>query len=64
MELNKFLTQKLRIEIMSLFYHPLHLTDVSLHAIVVHRGLALPVPLRHGFELVRRPVAAELVPGL
>jgi hypothetical protein len=33
----------------------------------VHRGLALlvhPVPLQHGSELVRCPVAAELVSGL
>jgi hypothetical protein len=59
--------QKLRIKMMSLSYHPLHLMDVSVHAVAVHRGLALPVhpvPLRHGSELIRRPVAAEPVLGL
>jgi hypothetical protein len=35
-ELNKLVTQKLRIEIMSLSYHPLRLADVSIHAVVVH----------------------------
>jgi hypothetical protein len=52
---------------MSLSYHPLRLVDVSVHAIVVHLGLSLPVqpvPLRHGSEVVGRPVVAELVPGL
>jgi hypothetical protein len=66
-ELNKLVTQKLRIEIMSLPYHPLHLADLSNHAIVVHRGLALsvcPVLLLHGSELIRRPVLAEPVPSL
>jgi hypothetical protein len=51
---------------MSLSYHPLHLVDMFVYAVVVHRGLALPiclVPLRHGSEPVERPVAAELVPG-
>jgi hypothetical protein len=28
---------------MSLSYHPLRLVDVSIHAIVVHQGLALLV---------------------
>jgi hypothetical protein len=42
-ELNKLVTQKLRIEIMSLSYHPLRLADVSVHAVAVHRGLALSV---------------------
>jgi hypothetical protein len=52
---------------MSLSYHPLHLADMFIHAIVVHQGLALPVqsvPLRHVSELVGRPVATEPVPGL
>jgi hypothetical protein len=52
---------------MSLSYHPLCLADVSVRAVAVHRGLALPVhpvPLRHGSELVGRPVAAKPVPGL
>jgi hypothetical protein len=47
-ELNKLVKQKLRIEIMSLSYHPLCLADMSVHAIVVHRLLAysvLPVEL-------------------
>jgi hypothetical protein len=47
--------QKLRIEIMSLSYHPLHLVNVSVHAIVVHRGLTrliLPVLLQHNSKLV------------
>jgi hypothetical protein len=39
----KLVTQKLRIEIMSLSYHPLRLVDVSVHAVAVHRGLALLV---------------------
>jgi mRNA-degrading endonuclease toxin of MazEF toxin-antitoxin module len=59
--------QKLRIELMSLSYHPLHLADVSVRVIAVHRGLALlvcPVLLRHGSELDGHPVAVELVPGL
>jgi hypothetical protein len=66
-ELNKLVTQKFRIEIMSLPYHPLHLADLSNHAIVVHRGLALsvcPVLLLHGSELIRRPILAEPVPSL
>jgi hypothetical protein len=40
--------QTLRIEIMSLSYHPLRLADVSVYAIAVYRLLAhliLPVPL-------------------
>jgi hypothetical protein len=52
---------------MSLSYHPLHLAGVFVHSIVVHRGLALPVcpiMLRDNSELVGRPVAAELAPGL
>jgi hypothetical protein len=52
---------------MSLSYHPLHLADVSIHSIVVHRLLAqpvLPVLLRHGSKLVRRPPAVEPVPVL
>jgi hypothetical protein len=52
---------------MSLSYHPLRLADVSIHAVVMHRGLPLlihPVKLRHGSELIGHPVAAELVPGL
>jgi hypothetical protein len=32
----KLVTQKLRIEIMSLSYHPLRLVDVSIHAIAEH----------------------------
>jgi hypothetical protein len=41
--------------------------DVSVRAIVVHRGLALPVlpiPLRHSSKLIGRLVAVELVLGL
>jgi hypothetical protein len=52
---------------MSLSYHPLCLADVFVHAIVVYRGLALPVLpvlLRHSSELVRRPVVTEPVQGL
>jgi hypothetical protein len=52
---------------MSLSFHPLHLANVSVHALVVHRGLALPVhpvPLRLDSELVGRPVVAEPLPGL
>jgi hypothetical protein len=52
---------------MSLSYHPLCLADVSVHAIAVHRWLALqihPVPLRHDSKLIRHPVATEPVPGL
>jgi hypothetical protein len=52
---------------MSLSYHPLHLADVSVRVIAVHRGLALlvcPVLLRHGSKLDGHPVAVELVPGL
>jgi hypothetical protein len=39
----KLVTQKLRIEIVSLSYHPLRLANVSICIIAVHRGLALPV---------------------
>jgi hypothetical protein len=49
---------------MSISYHPLRLADVSVRAIAVHSGLALsvqPAPLRHGSELVRHPVAIELL---
>jgi hypothetical protein len=35
-KLNKIVTQKLRIEIMSRSYHPLHLADVSIYAVAVH----------------------------
>jgi hypothetical protein len=35
--------QKLRIEIMSLSYHPLGLADVSVNTIAVHQGLAVLV---------------------
>jgi hypothetical protein len=35
--------QKLRIEIMSLSYHPLRVADVFVRAIAVHRGLAMLV---------------------
>jgi hypothetical protein len=52
---------------MSLFYYPLCLADVFVHAVEVHRELALPVlpvPLRHNSELVGHPVAAEPVLGL
>jgi hypothetical protein len=52
---------------MSLSYHPLHLTDMSVYAIAVHRGLALLillVLLQHGSELVGRLVAAKPVPSL
>jgi hypothetical protein len=44
----KLVMQTLRIEIMSLSYHPLRLADVSVYAIAVYRLLAhliLPVPL-------------------
>jgi hypothetical protein len=52
---------------MSLSYHHLHLMDMSVRAVAVHRGLALPVQpvqLRHGSELVGRLVAVESVPCL
>jgi hypothetical protein len=35
--------QKLIIEIMILSYHSLRLVDVSIQAVVVHRGLPLPI---------------------
>jgi hypothetical protein len=57
----------LRIKIMSLFYRPLCLVDMSVRAIAVHQGLALPVhpvQLRHGSKLIGRPVATKLVLGL
>jgi hypothetical protein len=59
--------QKLRTEIMSLSYHPLHLADVSIRAVVVHRGLALRVHLvllEHGSELIRCLVASEPTTGM
>jgi hypothetical protein len=43
---------------MSLSYHPLCLADVFVHAVVVHRLLARPIPsvsLRHGSKLTGRP---------
>jgi hypothetical protein len=52
---------------MSLSYHPLRFADVSIHVVAVHRlvaQLVLPVLLRHGSKLVRRPPAAEPVLGL
>jgi hypothetical protein len=52
---------------MSLSYHPMCLADMSAHAIVVHRGLSLPVLpilLQHGSELIGLLVAIELVLGL
>jgi hypothetical protein len=52
---------------MSLSYHSLCLTDVSIYTIAVHRGLALLVrlvPLGHGSELIGRPLLAEPVLGL
>jgi hypothetical protein len=52
---------------MSLSYHPLHLVDVLIYTIVVHRGLALPVQpvlLRHGSKLIGCLVATEPIPGL
>jgi hypothetical protein len=52
---------------MSLSYHPLRLVDVSIHAIVMHRGLALSIQLvllRHDFELIGCPIAVEPVIGL
>jgi hypothetical protein len=36
----KLVTQKLRIEIMSISYHPLCLADVSIHVVAVRQGLA------------------------
>jgi hypothetical protein len=57
----------MRIQILSLSYQPLHLADVSVHAVVVHRLLAesvLPVSLKHGSKLVKRPPATEPVSGL
>jgi hypothetical protein len=65
--INKLVTQKLRIEIMSISYHPLRLADVSIHTVAVHRGLALPVLpilLQHSSELIGGLVDAEPVPGL
>jgi hypothetical protein len=52
---------------MSLSYHSLCLTDVSINTVAVHRGLALSVrlvPLGHGSELIGRPLLAEPVLGL
>jgi hypothetical protein len=52
---------------MSLSYHSLCLADVSKYTVAVHRGLALsvhPVPLRHGSELIGRPLLTEPVLGL
>jgi hypothetical protein len=49
---------------MSLSYHPLRLADVSIHAVAVHQGLALPVLLCHGSELIGHLVAIEPIPGL
>jgi hypothetical protein len=49
---------------MSLSYHPLYLANVSIRVVAVHRGLAQPVKLRHGFELIGRIVATEPVLGL
>jgi hypothetical protein len=52
---------------MSLSYHPLRFADVSIHVVAVHRlvaQLVLPVLLRHGSKLVRRPPTAEPVLGL
>jgi hypothetical protein len=52
---------------MSLSYHSLRLADVSIHAIVVHQALALPVRLvllRYDSKHVGHLVAAEPVPGL
>jgi hypothetical protein len=66
-ELNKFVTQKLRIEIMNLSYHPLRLADVSDHAVAVHQlcpQLVLLVPHRHGSKLVGHPTIVEPVPSL
>jgi hypothetical protein len=63
----KLVTQKLRTEIMSLSYHPLHLADVSVRTVAVNRGLAMqvrPILLRHGSELVGCLVATEPVPSL
>jgi hypothetical protein len=51
---------------MSLSYHPLCVADMSVRAIAVHQGLALPVllvPLSHDSEFVTRLVAAEPVPS-
>jgi hypothetical protein len=59
--------QKLRIEIMSLSYHPPCLADVSISAVAVHRGLALPVltvPVQHDSKLIGCPVVAEPAPGI
>jgi hypothetical protein len=66
-ELNKLVTQKLRIEIMSLSCHSLCLADVSVCTIAMHRVLAhlvLSDPLKHGSKLVRCPIAVEPVSGL
>jgi hypothetical protein len=52
---------------MSLSYHPLHLADVSVHAVAVHQLLAhlvVPFSLRHSSKLVRCPPAIEPVPDL
>jgi hypothetical protein len=63
-KLNKLDTQKLRIEIMSLSYHPSRLADVFVRVVAMHRWLALPVPLRHDYELIGWPVATESVSDL
>jgi hypothetical protein len=66
-KLNKLVTQKLRIEIMSFSYHPLCLADVSVRAVAVHRFLThpvLPITLRHSSKMVGRPPAVEPVLGL
>jgi hypothetical protein len=45
-------------------YHPLCLADMTIRAIVVHRCLAQPVPLRDGSKLRGRPPPTRPVPGL
>jgi hypothetical protein len=56
--------QKLRIEIISLSYHPLHLVDVSVCVVVVHQLLAHPVLPVLNSKLVKRPIVVEPIPGL
>jgi hypothetical protein len=63
-ELNKLVTQKLRIKIICLSYHPLHPVDVFVHAVAVNRLLTQSVLLQHDSKLIGHPPAIEPVPGL
>jgi hypothetical protein len=60
-------TKNLWKERKNISYQPLGLADVTAHAIVVHRCLALLVvlvPLQEGSELRKHPPLTHHVPGL